>query len=550
MNNLRRFLSVSASCIAFAACDKARETTAPNLPASANDMAVQDDRIGAGVLEQIRAGGNPRVVVALDVPQVATTSLDPVPAEGRLAAPPGLARVRAEVAAAQRSAMGRARREALVDLQQYVNIPAFSANVSTEEAVRAIAGDQRVRRIDLDVGGTGQLANTVKLIAATERHAVGNKGQGVVVAILDSGIDTDNPDLADAVVHQACFGYKEGNDGSGFCPNGKDRQVGAGAAEDDAGHGTFVSGVVASNGVVSAPGVAPDAKIVALKVTDNCSTSGCFYHFSEIIAALDYIIANNAALKVQVINMSIGTGDLFEGACDDQAAYTMATAAAINTLRTMGVIAFAAAGNNGSGTEMTAPACLSNVVSVGVSDNFDNASPRSNSNSTTDLFAPGMLLTSSWIGGITFTVTNGGTSGASPHAAGCAALLIDAGEALTPAAIETRLETSPFTVTDPTNDLTFPRLDCSYSAIAALRGLRTRMMAAVLPGNSASSYLSFLDGALASLAAGNLNLAQNGLNAFMNRVRAQSGKQLTPAFADALLLQANRISAGAELGYL
>ena len=549
VNNYRRFLAAIAF-IAFAACDKVPDATAPTPPSSANAISAQDGRMAPGVIEAIRAGSNPRIVVALNVPQLAVTTMDPVSRQGGLAVPPGLARLRADVAAAQRSTIGRARRDALFALRQYENVPAFAANVTSEEAVRAIASDPSVRRIDLDVGGTGQLASTVRVISANERHDIGNKGQGVVVAILDSGVDTDHPDLSDAIVHQACFGYKEGNDGSGFCPDGTDRQVGAGAAEDDAGHGTFVSGVVASNGIVSAPGVAPAASIVAIKVTDACSLAGCFYHFSEIVAALDYLIANNATLKVQAINMSFGTSELFADACDDAAAYTMAGAAAIKTLRAMGVIAFAAAGNNGSSTLMTAPGCLSNVVSVGVSDNFDQASARSNSNSSTDVFAPGVVLTSDGKDGLTFTVTNGGTSGASPHAAGCALLLIDSGEALTPAAIETRIKTSPFTVTDPKNGLSFPRLDCSYSAIAALRGLMDRMGTMGLPGGSAASYLTILNGALASLEAGNVQLAELQLTFFMSRVRQKSGKQLTSADADVLLLAANRVIAGARLGYL
>ena len=550
MNTFPRFFAAAISLVALVACDNMPDAAAPTMPVSPNAMISQDDRIGPGVLDQLRDGGSPRIVVALNVPPLPATPADQVSPDVTPAVPPGLARLRADVAEAQRATIGRARRDALFGLRQYANVPAFSVSVTAEDAVLAMASDPSVRRIDLDVGGTGQLSNTVRVISAKERHDIGNKGQGVVVAILDSGIDTDHPDLADAVVHQACFGYKEGNDGSGFCPDGKDRQVGSGAAEDDAGHGTFVSGVLASNGIVSAPGVAPAASIVAIKVTDNCSTAGCFYHFSEIVAALDYLIENHAALKVQAINMSFGTGTLFTGACDNAAAYTMAGAAAVNALRSMGVVAFAAAGNNSSGTMMTAPACLSNVVSVGVSDNVDQVGSRSNSNATTDVFAPGVLLTSDWLGGGTFTITNGGTSGASPHVAGCAALLIESGEALTPAAIQTRVTTSPVAVTDPKNGLSFPRLDCSYSAIDALRGLIRRMGTLGLPGSSASSYLVFLSGALLSLEAGNVQLAQTQLTAFKSRVRQQTGKQLTSTTANALLLAADRIIAGAQLGYL
>ena len=245
--------------------------------------------------------------------------------------------------------------------------------------------------------------------------------------------------------------------------------------------------------------------------------------------------------------MSFGTSDRFAGACDNAAAFTMAGAAAINTLRSMGVIAFASSGNNGSGTMMPAPGCLSNVVSVGATDNLDAVAAFSNSNATTDIFAPGVSIVSdSRTGG---TTTASGTSMASPHAAGCAALLIDSGDALTPAAIETRLETSPFRVTDPKNGLSFPRIDCSYSALAAMRGLISRVGTLSLRGNSASSYAGMLNQAIAYLEAGNVADAQSQMNAFMNYVRAQTGKSLTTAQADVLLLGASRVIAGMQAGY-
>ena len=157
--------------------------------------------------------------------------------------------------------------------------------------------------------------------------------------------------------------------------------------------------------------------------------------------------------------MSLGTSQLFNGNCDTATAFNMAGAAAINTLRTSGVIAFASAGNDGSATQMTSPACLSNVVSVGATDDSDNVAGFTNSNSTTDIMAPGVDITSTGLANGTSTFT--GTSQASPHAAGCAALLLDAGDALTPDAIEAFLKASPVQVTDPKNGLTFPRIDCS-----------------------------------------------------------------------------------------
>jgi subtilisin family serine protease len=304
------------------------------------------------------------------------------------------------------------------------------------------------------------LAASVPFIGANARHAQGNNGEGVVVAILDSGVDTDHPDLSDDIVAQACFGDNNFSlDGNGFCPSGGDRHFGVTSAEDNAGHGSHVAGIVTSRGTVSSVGVAPGANIVAIKVLDGCAFSGCFYAFSEIVAALDYIIQVNNVLGVKIINMSIGTNAQFVGACDNSTAFNMAGAAAINTLRNMGVIAFASAGNNGSGLTMPSPACLSNVVSVGATNNTGVVATFSQSNSTTDIFAPGVAITS--LSRFGTTAVASGTSMASPHAAGCAALLVQAGEAITPAAIEARLETSPFMVTDPTNGLSFPRIDCS-----------------------------------------------------------------------------------------
>jgi len=247
-------------------------------------------------------------------------------------------------------------------------------------------------------------------------------------------------------------------------------QLGAGAAADDNGHGTNVIGIVVSNGTVAPRGVARDARVVAIKVLDLNSSFCCS---SDVVAGLDWIITDRP--DVDVVNMSLGTSALFTGACDNVNAFTMAYAAAVNTLRSNGVITFVSSGNNASGTSMNAPACVANSVSIGaVWDS--NLGPRtflgctdattaadqvtcfSNSNSTTDLFAPGAFITSTGIGGTTSSF--GGTSQAAPHAAGCAALMVGAAPGITPDSIEAAMESfGPF-VTDVTNGLQFRRLDC------------------------------------------------------------------------------------------
>jgi subtilisin family serine protease len=130
-------------------------------------------------------------------------------------------------------------------------------------------------------------------------------------------------------------------------------------AEDGNGHGTHVSGIAASDGSVSPVGVAPQAQLVAIKVLrDNGSG-----YLSDTVAALDWIYTNNASLNVKVVNMSLGSLDLYTPPCDG--AYPAMTTA-INNLRNIGVISFAASGNNANATQMSLPACISStVVSVG-----------------------------------------------------------------------------------------------------------------------------------------------------------------------------------------
>ncbi len=407
-------------------------------------------KVGPGVSETVRDQGTAQVVIALrQNPSMMRSQED-------------LATLAGQIAAVQQTVLAPLTPMEYRSRQIYEAVPALSGTILSPSGLAKLAADPQVTKIDLDVGGTGSLANTVPLIGADKTHLVGATGEGVVVAVLDTGIDTDHDDLKDDLIWQECFVDNNGAiDGSGKCPNGSDRQSGVGAAEDDAGHGTHVNGIVTSKGVVSSVGVAPDAEIVAIKVLDNCSFSGCFYAFSEIVAALDFIITSRP--DVDMINMSFGTSAMFAGDCDNSTSWNIAGAAAINTLRANGVIAFASSGNSSSGTQMKSPACLSNVVSVGATDSADAVAGFTNSNAQTDIMAPGVSVLSDAIGNGTTTAS--GTSMASPTAAGCAALLIDLGVATTPDAIESRLKRSPVQVTDVTNNLTFPRIDCGLAPL-------------------------------------------------------------------------------------
>jgi subtilisin family serine protease len=240
-----------------------------------------------------------------------------------------------------------------------------------------------------------ELDNTwgVKHIGAGNVHPT-NFGSGIKVAVFDSGIDCTHPDL------------------DGNCAGGIDFVNDDNDPMDDNGHGTHVAGTVAAEdngtGVV---GVAPGATLYAVKVM-NESGSGSF---SDIIAALEWAVDNG----IQVTNHSYGTpsypGSIVEAAFDN--AYAA------------GVVHIAAAGNSGqcSGTTDTVewPGRFDSVVAVAATYSNDTRPCFSSTGSDVEIAAPGIGINSTRLGG-GYTVKSG-TSMASPHVAGTAALVIASG---------------------------------------------------------------------------------------------------------------------------
>lgn len=417
---------------------------------------LQPGPVGRGILERLAVAPNVRVLILLE---------PPAPTMGRES-------VRLDIAGKQDRVLSRLGSGAFSLRHRYQAIPALAGEITLAgiERLRTLPG---VVRVDLDEGGHGHLAEAVPLTGSDSVQSMGFTGEGVTVAFLDSGIDTDHPDLGDDLVAEACFC----SGGGGCCPNGMATQTGPGAAEDDHGHGTNVSGIVTSAGTIAPIGVAPDARIVAVKVLDSNNSFCCS---SDVVAGLDWVITNRP--DVDIVNMSLGTSALFAIECDNVTSFTMAFAAAINTLRSNGVVTFASSGNDGSGTQMTAPACVGSALSTGavydanvgsatvlgctdVSTSADKVGCFSNSNSFTDLFAPGAPISSTGLAGTTSTFF--GTSQASAHAAGCAADLLQAAPDLPPDALEAVLESSGVAITNPKNSLTFPRVDC-FAALAGL----------------------------------------------------------------------------------
>ncbi len=269
-------------------------------------------------------------------------------------------------------------------------------------------------------------------------------GSGVVVAVLDSGIDQTHPDLAGTVwvnpdeipgngLDDDSNGFEDDVNGWDFFSNDNDPMD-----EGGGGHGTFVSGIIGApiNGVGIA-GVAPDATIMPVRV---CGSNGCFD--SDVIAGLAYAAANGA----HVANLSLGreTGDqliddIFESGFSD----------AIGA----GLSVVAAAGNFGGNNDdpqssvfgtpsIPASFPLSGLLSVAMTDEFDALDTFSNFGATTvDLAAPGVSIYSSLPpasspSGYGF---GDGTSFAAPHVAGVAALVLSEDPCLTPNQVEARI---------------------------------------------------------------------------------------------------------------
>jgi len=397
--------------------------------------------LGPDVQSAMDANGSVRVMVLLKSPDGGS----------------GAAGRRRTMHVAQRNVLQRLGKD-FVAAHQYAAVPALAGTV-TPAGLAALLASPEVERVDVDRGGAGALSDSVPQIHAdVVQDVYGFDGSGVTVAVLDTGFDSHHPDLAGALAGEQCFC----SGGGGCCPDGSATQSGTGAAEDDHYHGTHVSGIITSDGVVASRGVAPGAKIVAVKVLDKNDEFCCT---SDIVAGLDWIIDNRP--DVTVVNMSLCTFATYAGDCDTANASTMALASAIDTLTANGVSVFAASCNDGLPDAMGAPACVAQAISVGAVTKTDVVAAFSNSGPTLDLLAPGVGIVSDVTGGGVQALT--GTSMASPHAAGTAALLRQAFPSLTPAALLTALTSTGVPLTDPKNGLTTPRVDAE-AALLSLSG--------------------------------------------------------------------------------
>ncbi|MER6596550.1 S8 family peptidase, partial [Micromonospora purpureochromogenes] len=294
----------------------------------------------------------------------------------------------------------------------------FSAKMTAGQA-RRLAADPAVAYVEQDrvVTVQGTQANPPwgldridqRSLPLNASYTYPNTASNVRAYIIDTGIRTTHTD----------FGGR-----ASWGTNTVDRNN-----TDCNGHGTHVAGTVGGNRY----GVAKAARLIAVKVL-NCSGSGST---TGVVSGINWVTAN--AVKPAVANMSLGGGA--------SSAIDNAVTNSVNS----GVTYAVAAGNSSANACGYSPARAAAALTVGATTSSDARASYSNYGSCVDIFAPGSSILSAWRTSDTAANTISGTSMASPHVAGAAALVLSANPSYTPAQVASYLITNATTgrVTNP-----------------------------------------------------------------------------------------------------
>jgi subtilisin family serine protease len=240
-----------------------------------------------------------------------------------------------------------------------------------------------------------------RVLPLSNSYSYNATGAGVTAYVIDTGIEFAHTDFGG----RATSGYDA---------------VDGGSADDCNGHGTHVAGTVGG----SVYGVAKGVRLVAVRVLD-CAGSGST---SGVIAGIDWVTANHQAGQPAVANMSLGGGT--------SSTLDRAVSRAISD-----GVTFAVAAGNGNALGIPQDACTSSpgrvtaALTVGASDSSDAPASFSNYGSCVDLFAPGVAITSDWYTSTSATNTISGTSMATPHVTGVAALYLQTHTSASPATV-------------------------------------------------------------------------------------------------------------------
>lgn len=330
-------------------------------------------------------------------------------------------------------AMRTANHKDLVFNQHLPLIRSFAAQAGME-ALRKLEGHQAVKRLWLDRAVRANLDVAVPAVGGNAAWQQQASGKGVVVAVIDTGIDP-HPDLVRPANRIIAFRDLVGR-----------RKY----AYDDNGHGTHCAGIIAGNGRSSRGryrGIAPEAGLVGVKVLDRQGDG----IVSTVIAGIDWCITHRRELGIRVLSLSLGSRTVSSYRDDPMVA-------AVQEAWSAGLVVVAAAGNDGPAARtIGSPGCAPAVITVGAEDDhrtvppeddtiapFSSRGPTADGLIKPDVVAPGVAIVSlrspgsvldrqnprQRVSGYYFTLS--GTSMATPLCAGLAALILEAKPGLTP----------------------------------------------------------------------------------------------------------------------
>jgi subtilisin family serine protease len=386
----------------------------------------------------VSSGDEMRVLVSLKVPKQKMSS----------AGGGGWVNFTDYIDAVQRKAVSQLGWQNFNDVVRYKTQATLAKSV-TKSQFKALLRANEVEAVYKDEFRPVMLQSSLGQIGMKNISRQSPKGNGVAVAVLDTGIDSTHAFFENKVVGEACFSQM------GSCPNDLRYMEGKGAGmpcKGDCSHGTHVGGIVAGYSHEMS-GVAKSADLLAVQVF-SVDGNAIGSLDSDVLSGLEWVYLNSKKYNVKAVNMSLG-GGAFAKDCDFLAPYkTM-----FDLLAQADIAVIVASGNEYLTQQIAAPSCISKAISVGSLDKYNQISPFSNSNDQLDILAPGGDILSAVPGGRFEAMS--GTSMAAPHVAGAWAVLASMYPSASLLEIEASMKRGADHYRDPRNKLMFPvlRLD-------------------------------------------------------------------------------------------